>query len=77
MLRDDIRRAFMAEEWPLDLCEAIMITNDRFDPRERTERVVSYLRDLRISYLRDLRNRLGTGRSAAGSPASHALRPAS
>ena len=47
-----------------------MIANDRFDPRERTERVVSYLRDLR--------NRLGAGRSAdAGSPASHALRPAS
>ena len=45
--KDDIRRVFVEQGWSLDLCDHVMIFNDRLSLTERTRGVVEYLHTLR------------------------------
>ena len=44
---EGIRRIFVEQGWSSDLCDHIMILNNRLPPRERTRGVVEYLHTLR------------------------------
>lgn len=45
--KDGIRRVFVEQGWSSDLCDHVMIFNNRLPPRERTRGVVEYLHTLR------------------------------
>ena len=45
--KDGIRRVFVEQGWSSELCDRVMIFNNRLPPRERTRGVVEYLHTLR------------------------------
>lgn len=45
--KDGIRRIFVEQGWSSELCDHIMILNNRLSPRERSQGVMEYLHILR------------------------------
>lgn len=46
---EDIRRVFVEQNWPLDLCDSMMILNDSLRPEERTQGILKRLDALRTA----------------------------
>ena len=44
---EGIRKVFLEQGWPLDLCDHIMLQNNGFPPEVRTRGVMEYLHTLR------------------------------